>query len=194
GSMFILVSNSPAEVLPTIYSRCQRIELRRLSDTDAASALADGFTPDANQLAAAHLAEGNVIAAREEAGNSKDSALFLDLFMALMRQAYARKIGELKKWSEQVADLGRETEARFLDYCQRMVRENFIYNLKIQALNYMTGPEQQFSERFCPFINERNVEQIISELNEAKTDIQGNGNAKIIFFDLAIKMIMLLKK
>ena len=58
----------------------------------------------------------------------------------------------------------------------------------------MTGPEQQFSERFCPFINERNVEQIISELNEAKTDIQGNGNAKIIFFDLAIKMIMLLKK
>lgn len=194
GSMFILVSNAPAEVLPTIYSRCQRIELRRLSDRETAMALSGGFTPDANQLAAAHLAEGNVIAAMDENSNAKDSALFLDLFMTLMRQAYSRKIGELKKWSEQVAELGRESEARFLDYCQRMVRENFIYNLKISALNYMTTAEQQFSERFCPFINERNVEQIIAELNEAKIDIQGNGNAKIIFFDLAIKMIMLLKK
>lgn len=194
GSMFILVSNSPAEILPTIYSRCQRIELRRLSDSETATAIAGGRSPDADDVAAAHLAEGNVIAARDQASNSKDSALFLNLFMALMRQAYARKIGELKKWSEQAADLGRETSCRFLDYCQRMIRENFIFNLKISSLNYMTEPEQQFSQRFCLFINERNVEDMIAEFNEAKIDVQGNGNAKIIFFDLAIKMILLLKK
>ncbi len=193
GTMFILVSNSPADVLPTIYSRCQRIELRRLADADVADVLAEGGVPDANHIAAAHLSEGNVIAGREALTDSRSSQEFLELFMQLMRLAYARKIGELKKWSEKVAELGRDAECRFLDYCQRMVRENFILNLHVSELNYMTGAEQQFSARFCPFINERNVEQIISEFNEAEIDIRGNGNAKIVLFDLAIKMIMLLK-
>lgn len=193
GTMFILVSNSPADILPTIYSRCQRIELRRLADAEVAEVLAGGAAPDANHIAAAHLSEGNVIAAREALADSRSSQEFLDLFMQLMRLAYARKIGELKKWSEKVAELGRDAECRFMDYCQRMVRENFILNLHVSELNYMTGAEQQFSSRFCPFINERNVEQIISEFNDAETDIRGNGNAKIILFDLAIKMIMLLK-
>lgn len=193
GTMFILVSNSPADILPTIYSRCQRIELRRLADAEVAEVLAGGAAPDANHIAAAHLSEGNVIAAREALADSRSSQEFLDLFMQLMRLAYARKIGELKKWSEKVAELGRDAECRFMDYCQRMVRENFILILHVSELNYMTGAEQQFSSRFCPFINERNVEQIISEFNDAETDIRGNGNAKIILFDLAIKMIMLLK-
>lgn len=193
GTMFILVNNSPADILPTIYSRCQRIELRRLADAEVAEVLAGGAAPDANHIAAAHLSEGNVIAAREALADSRSSQEFLDLFMQLMRLAYARKIGELKKWSEKVAELGRDAECRFMDYCQRMVRENFILNLHVSELNYMTGAEQQFSSRFCPFINERNVEQIISEFNDAETDIRGNGNAKIILFDLAIKMIMLLK-
>lgn len=194
GTMFILVSNSPAEILPTIYSRCQRIELRRLADAEVAAILAGGAAPDATQMAIAHLSEGNVIAARDEMASAKSAKQFLELFMQLMRLAYARKIGALKKWSETVADLGRDAECRFLEYCQRMVRENFIYNLKISELNYMTGAEQQFSERFCPFINERNVEQMVAEFNEAEIDVRGNGNAKIIMFDLAIKMILLLKK
>ncbi len=193
GTMFILVSNAPAEILPTIYSRCQRIELRRIADAEVASVLANGTEPDASQFAAAHLSEGNVIAARDALADTQASQLFLDFFMQLMRLAYTRKVGELKKWSEKVAELGRDAECRFMDYCQRMVRENFIMNLQIGELNYMTGAEQQFSSRFCPFINERNVEEIIREFNEAETDIRGNGNAKIILFDLAIKMILLLK-
>ncbi len=193
GTMFILVSNNPGEVLPTIYSRCQRIELRRLSDGDVA--LAIGASPaDPNAMAVAHLSEGNVIAARSEMANSRENTEFFNFFVEVMRLAYARKIGDLKKWSEKVADLGREAECRFLEYCQRMVRENFIYNLKIASLNYMTAAERQFSDRFCPFINERNVEDMIAEFNEAETDIRGNGNAKIILFDLAIKLILLLKK
>ena len=110
-----------------------------------------------------------------------------------MRSAYTRKIADLKLWSEKVADLGRDSECRFLSYCQRMVRENFILNLQRQELNYLDSGEQAFSSKFYPFINERNVEQLINEFNQAKIDIEGNGNAKIILFDLAIKIIILIK-
>ena len=143
-------------------------------------------------MAAAHVAEGNYIAARDALG-SAESSRNLDLFVRLMRLAYQRKVGELKKWSEEVADLGRDSICRFLDYCQRMVRENFILNLRVADLNYLTVDESMFSARFCPFINERNVEGLISEFNEAAIDIRGNAGAKIVLFDLAVKVIILIK-
>lgn len=192
GSMFILVSNAPAEVLPTIYSRCQRLELRRLSDEHVASIIGEGLNPD-DVMAAAHVAEGNVIAARDALG-SAESRKNLELFMRLMRSAYARKVSDLKDWSEKVNDLGRDGAARFLEYAQRMVRENFILNLRRPELNYLTAAEGEFSARFCPFINERNVEELIAELDSAEADIKGNGSGKIILFDLAIKTIILLRK
>lgn len=192
GTLFILVSNSSADVLPTIYSRCQRVELRRLSDEDIALALGEGLNP-ADALAAAHVAEGNFLSARDALG-SDENRRNLDLFMRLMRLAYARKVGDLKIWSEEVASLGRLSTCRFLEYCQRMVRENFIMNLRVPALNYLTEAEQQFSARFFPFINERNVEWLIQEFNDAEIDIRGNGSAKIVLFDLAIKIIMLIIK
>lgn len=192
GSLFIFVSNSPAEILPTIYSRCQRIELRRLSDETVADAIGGGMNR-ADAMAAAHLAEGNIIAARE-ALEAADGNRDLTLFAELMRNAYGRKVDELKKWSEKTSELGRDAICRFLEYCQRMVRENFILNLRAEGLNYLSAAEGQFSARFYPFINERNVEEMVSELDSAITDIRGNGSPKIVLFDLAIKIIILLRK
>ena len=61
-------------------------------------------------------------------------------------------------------------------------------------MNYLTRAEQTFSSKFSPFINERNVEQLSQLLDKARIDILANGNAKIIFFDVAVKVILLLKK
>ena len=74
-----------------------------------------------------------------------------------------------------------------------MMRENFIYNIGDGSLVYLNSEEQSFCRNFAPFINERNVESLLREFNQAKTDIAANGNAKIILFDLAIKIILLLK-
>jgi DNA polymerase-3 subunit delta' len=57
----------------------------------------------------------------------------------------------------------------------------------------MNNEESQFSVNFAKFITERNVEKLISVLNKAQSDIAGNANAKIVFFDLSVKVILLLK-
>lgn len=82
---------------------------------------------------------------------------------------------------------------QFLAYSQRLIRENFIYNLNERELNYMNDKESQFSVNFARFITERNVQKLIEELNRAHIDIMGNVNAKIVFFDLSVKIILLLK-
>jgi DNA polymerase-3 subunit delta' len=76
----------------------------------------------------------------------------------------------------------------------RQVRENFIYNLHNPSLNYLTREEEAFSTRFSPFINERNVEGIVSELQRANADIAGNANARIVLFDLTIRLSILIRK
>jgi DNA polymerase-3 subunit delta' len=74
-----------------------------------------------------------------------------------------------------------------------MTRENFILNIHQPELNYLTSLESDFSTKFSPFINERNVEQLMNEFGLAERQIEQNTNAKMVFFDLTMKIIMLLK-
>lgn len=140
----------------------------------------------------AHRAEGNFIKALETIHLSEDNKLFFELFVSLMRLSYQRKIREMKAWSEQVAAMGRERQKHFLTYCQRMIRENFIYNFHNKELVYLNPEEQNFSSRFSPYINERNVIGIMNELTEAQIHIEQNVNPKMVFFDFSLKMIVLL--
>lgn len=193
-TVFVMVSNNPREILPTIYSRVQRIEMKRLPDTAVAQFLQEEKGVDVTDaMAIAHLSEGNIVEAMRQISLGSQHKESLELFMRLMREAYKRDIKSLKQWSVDVSALGREGIIRFLTYCERMVRENFIYNLRQPGLNYLNRDEAAFSSRFARFITERNVERLIDELNSAIADIAGNANAKIVTFDLAIKVIMLIK-
>ena len=98
----------------------------------------------------------------------------------------------MKQWSETLAVMGREKQKNFLSYSQQMLRENFIYNFRDSSLVYMSAEERNFSSRFAPFVNEKNVIGIMNELSEAQRHIEQNVNAKMVFFDFALKMIVLL--
>lgn len=163
GTHFLMVSEEPDLVLGTILSRTQRILVPPLSREDY-----------------------------QQAHPPKDERLFLDLFMMLMRLAYQRKVKDLREWSEQLAGMGREVQKSFLQFCQRQVRENFIYNFSQPALNDQSADEAAFSRNFARFINERNVIPITEELTTAERDIAQNVNARMVFFDLTLKMIVLL--
>lgn len=194
-TIFLLVSNKPEEVLGTIVSRSQPVAMPPIAPHDIAQALVQRFTltlEDATHVA--RTAQGSFAKAIEEISLSEEKALFFDLFVRFMRLAYGRNIKELRTWTEEVAKLGREAQQRYLSYAQYMIRENFIYNLRQPELTYLTPTEENFSARFSPFVNERNIEQIMEQLALAEEHISRNGNARIILFDLSISMILLLKQ
>lgn len=115
------------------------------------------------------------------------------MFQTLMRKSYAADIDGLKEWSEKAAGFKREKSKRFISYCSRILRENFIYNFHLTDINFLAPEDENFSRKFSPFINIHNVNKILSEFNDADRDISGNGNARIIFFDLALQMTILIK-
>ena len=193
-TVFLMVSEHPEKLLTTIRSRCQSISVPPLQETDIEQYLTRQRSIDdtvARQIA--RTSNGNICAALRQITDDSENEQFFDLFVSLMRLSYMRKVKEMKQWSEQVAGLGRERQKRFLAYCQRMVRENFIYNFHSQELNYMAQKEADFAVKFAPYINERNVLGMMEELNLAQRDIEQNGSAKIVFFDFALKMIVLIK-
>ena len=205
-TVFLLVSNSPDEIITTILSRTQQISIPKLKDEEIVQALlADGMREITEKEAqdAVRIANGSYLKAETILEDENENNLNFDRFTSIMRLAWMvgnRKdhasLKTLRAWADEMAasSVGRERQKKFLNYAQRMVRENFILNLQQAELNYMTSYEADFSGRFSPFINERNVEDIMAEFALAERQIEQNVNAKMIFFDLVLKIIMLLKR
>lgn len=193
-TLFVLVSNEPDQLLPTIFSRTQRFNLKLLSDQEVTQILTQEGIPFPEAQEVASLAEGNIIRALDMTGEGGEIKEFSALFIQLMRLAYARNAGALRMLSDSIAAMGREKTARFLAYCARMTRESFIFNLKQPSLNAMTRTEADFNVRFSPFINHRNVERLMAEIQRAHDDVLRNANARLVLFDFMLKVMMQLRK
>lgn len=194
-TLFLLVSENPDLLLPTIQSRVQRLTLRPIEEKTIARALSEKYglvESDAQQIA--HASAGNWLQAMEAIHLGNRSKEYIELFMTLMRKSYARDLKGMRQWADTAASLGREPQKNFLIYCQRMIRESFICNFHRLEINYMNADETNFTSRFAPFVNEKNIFGIMDELSEAQRHIEQNVNAKMVFFDLSLKMIMLLKQ
>lgn len=192
-TIFLLVSEEPDALLTTIQSRTQRFKIPGIGDNDIATTLVREYgIEEKAAVNIAHRSEGNWIKALETIHTNEESKLFFELFVSLMRLAYQRKIREMKQWSETLAAMGRERQKHFLAYAQRMIRENFVCNFSNSSIVYLNEEEQNFANRFAPYINERNVINIMDELSEAERHIGQNVNARMVFFDFALKMIVLL--
>ncbi len=194
-TLFLMICEDPEQLLDIIRSRAQRIDVKRIDTSAVEEALQRlrGIEPAmAHRLA--RVAHGSWTKAIGELDANSENRQFLDMFIMLMRLAYMRNIKDLKKWSEAVASYGREKQRRMLVYFARMVRENFVYNFRVSELTYMTEEEEAFAKKFSPFINERNIVEISELINLSIRDIGQNANAKMVFFDFALRTIMLLKQ
>ncbi|MBR1878307.1 MAG: DNA polymerase III subunit delta [Paludibacteraceae bacterium] len=207
-TLFIMVSEHPEQLLSTIQSRVQTIRIPRLKDREIAEALAARHRisiADAEDIA--RIANGSYLQALKKSDETEENKQELRDFIALFRDAYTvgvlkdpkmkfESLKRLRQWSMDMADskVGREKQKHFLQYAQNQVRENYIRNLGHNELNYQMSDERDFSVKFAPFIHNGNVEQIMLELEKAERQIEQNGNAKVIFFDLCLQMIILIKK
>ena len=203
-TLFLLVSEHPEQLLSTILSRVQEVRVPRLNEADIAAGIQTVYTwlSDQEAKTVAHMANGSYLAALKIMSESEESKGYFDDFVALMRNAWLvgqkkdySALLKLRQWSYDMADskVGREKQKAFLQYAQRQIRENYIYNFHCADMNYQTEAESQFSSKFAPFIHDSNVEKMMNELGKAEQQIAQNGNAKIIFFDLCLQMIVLVK-
>ena len=192
-TVFLMVCEEPDLLLETIRSRVQRIDVKKLQADTICRALQErrGIDTEAAQRIS-RLANGSWLKALNELQVGTENEQFLDLYIALMRLAYQRKIKDLRKWSDVMATFGREKQKRFLTYFLHMTRECFMFNFRQHDIVYMTEKEENFANNFARFVNEANILQFYDLANRAIRDIGQNANAKIVFFDFTLQVIVML--
>jgi DNA polymerase-3 subunit delta' len=195
-TLFLLVSEEPDKVIPTILSRCQLVKIPGFISRDIEKYIIQRFSISAGKASdISRVSNGNITRAIELSENEDSSLANLERFKSLMRFAWKRDIISIISWSEEIAGTGREAQKSFISFSLRILRENLMLSLDQlkNSLVYLTGEEANFSGKFHPFITKDNIFPLSEEFNLVYSHIEANGNAKIIFLDLALKVTRLIR-
>jgi DNA polymerase-3 subunit delta' len=194
-TLFLLVSENSELIIPTILSRTQLIKIPKIDQESMLSALTDQLgldTQKANDIV--RLANGNFFEAQNILYKTDEENFNFEQFTTLMRLSYQRKIIDLIEWVDEMSRLGREKQKGFLAYSLRLIRENFMLNIQNKNMVYLTQKELEFSEKFSQFINQENINQLYQVLNRAHADIEMNAYNKIVFLDMSLQVVKLIRK
>jgi len=200
-TVFILITENEEQILNTIKSRCQALYFPALSEQHIADALVEREqVSEKDAIKIAHQSEGNYNKSLHLLHNSSNDAVFEEWFITWIRAAFRAKgnatvIQELIAWSDTIAKSGRENQKQFLHYCSQFFRQALLLNYKAPELVFLETQSTKFDlKNFAPFIHSGNILDIEKEVNTALYHIERNGNAKIIFLDLSMKLTRFLHK
>lgn len=193
-TIFLLVAGSKENMLATILSRVQVVQVPKLEDQSMVASLLEMGVDEAKANSIAHFADGNWWKALRLVGSENPNETLAILFQAWMRFCYARDLKGIAGWVEQMNELQREDQRQFISYALEQVRQNLLLNYVGGALARMNDSERTFSQKFSPFINDLNAEGLMDELNTAHTDIGRNASTKIVLTDLSLRTHQLLRR
>ncbi|MEM0517440.1 DNA polymerase III subunit [Aequorivita flava] len=200
-TVLLLLTEKEEQILTTIKSRCQKLTFPLLSEADISESLISNLQiSEPLAVQTARRARGDYNNALLLLDDTGDDEIFEKWFISWVRTAFRAKgnktaINNLLNWSDDLAGAGRETQKKFLTYCIELFREALLANYGAKSLLYFEANDSSFSiSKFAPFVHQNNIFEIIAALEEATYHIERNGNAKIIFTDLSIKLTRLIHK
>lgn len=200
-TVFILIAEDEKAILQTILSRCQVLHFNALNEQEIVQGLIEKENCDeVDAYSIAKQAQGNYNKALKLRYNITNEYPFDEWFVTWVRAAFranknARVVSDLIKWSDEIAAIGREKQKLFLNHCMELFRQALLLNYSTSELVYMEPKVENFKlKNFAPFVNEHNILEIYQEIEDATYHIERNGNAKMIFTDLSIKLTRLIHK
>ena len=199
NTVFLFASESPHLLMDTLLSRCQRIDLKKISVQEIEKALLEkGFSVELSKRAAL-ASSGDYNKALSSANGSENEILFEAWFQSWVRSAFKVKqnkeaVLELVDWSKKISKSGRETQKSFIGYSLEIFRQALLTNYGIGQITTHT-PSTDFNfKSFSKYVSGANIEDVFIELEKAYLQIQSNGNANMVFSDLSLKLTRLIHK
>lgn len=193
-TFFFLVSSAVDQLLPTILSRVQMVQVHHATVSEIGRVVARNFQlpqQQAEQVAAS--AHGNIKQAFLLADDNVSANIYLELYRNFMRSSLRFDPFKITEWIEEMQSLGREKQKQFLAYALQMFHNSIlIKHIPLQLTG--SAEEKDFLQKFHPYITLNNQEGLAEEFGKAAYHLERNANAKIIFMDLALKTNELLNK
>ncbi len=190
-TIFILVTENEAQILPTILSRVQIIRLPRPQPSEIQEALVSraGVQPEqARQLAA--VSEQNYREALRQLQHGQDDwqSLLREWLNAVLRSGPVAQV----KWVEEIAKTGREKQKQFLQYFSHLLEQAVRLRMSDAALADLPDSERDFALRLNKIADLSAQRAIIEEVNKSIYYIERNAHAKMLFHALTIRLYHIL--
>jgi len=179
GTLFLLVSENREQILPTLLSRTQLIQVPSPSLEEVQVYIEESFQLQTSLAETiSFLSEGNLSKARDLVKGSVDQFKeIFDEWNALLREGNGAKLVD---WVEtfngktQKSALNKEDKKNFLIYAMKVFRKDFF-------LQYQGKPGS-----FPLSVN--GFQNLISELDKAIYHLERNSNPKILFLDVSLQL------
>jgi DNA polymerase-3 subunit delta' len=193
-TIFLFVANSLENILQTILSRVQVVYVPKVEDEAIMQALMDlGASPEkAGEIA--HFAHGDWNKAMQLLQAKNPDENYAIQFQHWMRMCYKKDVPGLVRWSDEMHKLNREDQKHFLSYALDQIRQNLVLNYTGSDFVRLNQSEKSFSDKFAPFINDLNAEELMEEITEAYHDVSRNAYTKLVLTDLSFKLHYLLTR
>jgi DNA polymerase-3 subunit delta' len=195
NTLFLLVAETEALILPTILSRCQLIRIPPLSDIDITHALQRNRGLDetqARQIAA--IAEGNYREALAELNHAGEDwqLLVREWLNAILKNGPV----SLVKWIEDISKQGREKQKQFLRFFNHLLQQSIRIRILGENSDWASNlpvAERDFILRINKMADLAQQEAIVEELDKASYYIERNANAKMLFHALSLQLFHILR-
>jgi DNA polymerase-3 subunit delta' len=184
NTLLILVAEDAEKILGTILSRTQMLKIPRLSDEDVmADLLANHELAQRDAEPIARISEGNLAVARQLAAEGVSN--FHQVFTKWARAMYKAELDEIGTYIESVLQSGKEFTKQFLHYSMQMMRAVMLSKFASQSMIRLSEDELNFVNKFQVVFNANNLHEIIAEFNKSIYELERNGDARIIFYNLS---------
>jgi DNA polymerase-3 subunit delta' len=187
NTVFLLVTNDPEQLLPTIVSRTQSVQVPMLGDEELDRYLVKTQTLEEGRRArVVQLAEGNLTLALTLMNAEEDhhQEVFSDWMRACFKRDYVKLVG----LSEAFHELDKLSQRNLLHYSLTMMREVILQLAGASRISRATGGELKFIQDFSRSMNAPGIEKASRWINDAGYFLERNGSAKMIFLDLSLQI------
>ena len=193
-TLFLLVTSQADQLLTTILSRTQKILVRAFSDEEVSSHLVDSGLCDSKAAAQiAMLADGNLRAAYRLIDQVEDQTVrqLRDWF----RLCATKNLKELFLLSEDFHKADKESQKSLMLAGLNVTREILLKNLDMDHLLRTTDEDRAFITNISKkVLTEEHALQLYETFNAAHYHLERNGNAKMIFTDLSMEILLMMSK
>ena len=192
-TVFLFVTENTDLILPTILSRMQMVKIPAYSTDTIEKALISkkGISEDkAKQIAL--MADGNLHQAFLLTSSTESN--FYSLLVSWLRTIVTdRGLEFIKFCEEDFYKLGRENQKSFILYALKIVRQVLFAKHGLNEKISLNSQETDFVNRFSELYSDRQLELMAELLEKTYYNIERNANAKILFLDLSLQLVLIFK-
>ena len=193
-TIFLFVATSLENILQTILSRVQVVYVPKVEDEAIIEGLLALGASSEKAAEIAHFAHGDWNKALQLLQAKNPDENYAIQFQLWMRMCYKKDVPGLVRWSDEMHKINREDQKHFLSYALDQIRQNLVLNYAGADFVRLNHSEKSFSDKFAPFINDLNAEELMEEITDAYHDVSRNAYTKLVLADLSFKLHYLLTR